>query len=258
MLFMEKPKGLIASGIWLLAMVLGPPVLGATFDAKLEAPRAESARSLESQLQAHFDTFRKKSEGADPAAFIRDAAAHQRWTDLRFALIRAMEEGVPLDDLSAVGLSVEPDKTYTVDLQKFPEWQPLDAQLKVLNNADGLEYFIPSLVARGFRDGDVEILRNYVATHDARLIMSLQGKPLVNGVAKRLQAQRQAAQPLDLDTIWRSASEKQCDFRGRTAMGNRPPRCARSTVSAHSGVLSGGNSVEDDVRHRFRAARSGA
>jgi hypothetical protein len=198
---MQKSKGLIAGGIWLLAMLLGPPLQGATFDERLEAPRATSAKGLQSQFQAHFDAFRQKQQTPDPAAFIRDKASHKQWTDLFFAVTRAMDESVPLGDLAAFGLIAKPDGTYSVNLKKFPEWEPLDAKLNVLSNPEVFESFIPALKARGFRDSDVDTLRTYLATHDPRMLTHKNGRQLVTGFATRLQRQRQAGQALNLKEV---------------------------------------------------------
>jgi hypothetical protein len=198
---MKKPKGLMASGICLLAIVLGTPVLGAGFDERLEAPRAISSQALQIRLQAHFETFDQKQQEPDPGAFIRDPAAHKQWADLYFSVIRALDEGVPLDDLAKYGLVVKADGTHSINLKQFPQWEPLDSRLFVLSNPAVFESTIPALKARGFADGDVDALRAYLAAHDPSVMTHEQASQLVHGFAQRLKLGKKTGRALNLQEV---------------------------------------------------------
>jgi hypothetical protein len=201
---MEEEKRIhkrIASAVAPLAMLLAVTVHAAPFDEKSKPPRAATSQALRPKFDAHFQAFQRRRQDADPAAFIRDAAARKQWSDLYFAVGLALDERVPLHDLSAFGLTAQPDGTYVVDLRKFPQWEPLDTRLYVLTNPEVLASYEPALKARGFRDEDLRSLREYLATHDPRLRIHAEGRELVETFAKRLQEQRQAGQPLQLEEV---------------------------------------------------------
>jgi hypothetical protein len=184
-----------------LALLLAIGAQAAPFNEKSRAPRAASSQALRTQFEAHFQTFRRKQQEADPAAFIRDRSAHKQWADLYFSLKLALDERVPLENLSAFGLIAQPDGTYAVDLRKFPQWEPLDTRLYLLTNPEVFESYVPALKARGFRSEDVRGLRTYLATHDPRLRIHAEGQQLVETFAKRVQGRRQAGQALNLEEV---------------------------------------------------------
>lgn len=183
-----------------LAIVLTIAVQAAPFDEKAKAPRAASSEALRTRFEAHFQTFERKQQDADPSAFLRDQRAHQQWSDLFFAVKLALDERVPLQDLADFGLQAQADGSYVVDLRKFPQWEPLDARLYRLTNPDVFESYADALRARGFRDSDIATLRKYLATHDPRLRVQAEGRQLVDTFAQRLKA-RAAGQPLNLDEV---------------------------------------------------------
>lgn len=183
-----------------LAMFLAIAVQAAPFDEKSKAPRAATSQALRTKFETHFQTFQRKQQDADPAAFIRDRQAYKQWSDLYFAVKLALDERVPLQDLSAFGLAAQADGAYVVDLRKFPQWEPLDTRLYLLTNPEVLESYEPALKARGFRDEDIRALRTYLATHDPRLRIHSEGRQLVDTFAKRLQG-RKVGQPLNLEEV---------------------------------------------------------
>lgn len=197
---MNKPKSLVAGVMLTFATLLAGPIHAASFDEKLQAPRAATSQALSTRLKAHFATFDRMQQ-QDPAAFIRDRAAHRQWSDLYFAVKLAMDERVPLKDLATYGLIAAPDGTYAVDLKAFPQWEPLDSRLYVLSNPEVFESYVPSLEARGFRADDVSVLRIYLATHDARLAMHADGRQLIETFAERLGRQKQAGQRPNLQDV---------------------------------------------------------
>ena len=177
-----------------LAMLLALQAPAAPFDENLKAPRAATSQALRTKLKAHFAAFERKGQQQDPAAFIRDRAIHEQWSDLYFAVKLALDEGTPLADLAAFGLLAQPDGAYLVDLRKFPQWEPLDSRLYVLRNPEVFESYVPALLARGFRDEDIKALRTYLASHDARLAMHAAGRQLVDTFAERVVRQQRAGQ----------------------------------------------------------------
>jgi hypothetical protein len=164
----------------------------------LKAPRAASSQALSPKLAAHFQTFQRKQQETDPAAFIRDRQAHKQWFDTYFAVQLALDERVPLQDLAEFGLVARANGSYVVDLRKFPQWQPLDDRLYRLTNPAILQDYEPALLARGFRGSDIAALRAYLVGHDPRLGIHAEGRELLDTFAKRLQG-RQPGQPLNLE-----------------------------------------------------------
>jgi len=198
---MEERKRLGASVTVLLALVAVGSSQAAPFDEKLKTPRVASSQALRTKLEAHFATYQRKQQDADPAAFIRDGQAYRQWSDLYFAVQLAMDERTPLKGLEAFGLVAKSDGKYVVDLHAFPQWEPLDARLYRLTNPEILESYVPALKARGFRDEDVGVVQTYVATHDPQLSLHTEGRQLVDTFAKRLQAQRQGGQRPNLQEV---------------------------------------------------------
>jgi hypothetical protein len=197
---MEEPKRLIAS-VLLLAVFLAGHTQAAPFDEKAKAPRVASSQALRTKLEAHFATFERKQQDADPAAFIRDRVAHKQWSDLYFAVQLAMDEKTALKGLDSFGLVARPGGKYVVDLRAFPQWEPLDSRLNKLRNEEVVESYVPALKARGFRDEDVGALQAYLANNDPDMAVYAEGRQLVETFAKRLQGQRKAGQKLNLQEV---------------------------------------------------------
>jgi hypothetical protein len=218
---MEELKRLGASVTVLLALLAGP-TQAASFDEKLKAPRVATSQALRTKLEAHFATFQRKQQDPDPAAFIRDRVAYRQWSDLYFAVLLAMDERTPLEDLAEFGLVAQAGGKYSVDLHAFPQWEPLDSRLHRLKNPEILESYVPALKARGFRDEDVSALQTYVATHDPELTLNTEGRQLVDTFAKRLQTQRKSGQRLNLQEVLAYRYQKsslRADVERRWAVG---------------------------------------
>lgn len=198
---MNKSKSPIAGVMLTLATLLAVPIHAAPFDEKLQAPRAATSQALRTKLKAHFAAVERKQQQEDPAAFIRDRGVHRPWSDLYFSVKLAMDEGTPLGNLGDFGLVARADGSYVIDLQEFPQWDPLDSRLHVLANPEVVESWVPALRVRGFREEDLTALRTYLATHDPQLATQSEGKQLIETFAKRLRAQRQGGRPLNLQEV---------------------------------------------------------
>jgi hypothetical protein len=200
-LVMQERKRFTAAVMVGVAILLTMPVRAAPFDEKAQAPRIANSQALRSKLAAHFATFERKQQEADPAAFIRDRVAHKQWSDLFFAVELAMAEKIPLKGLDAFGLVAKPGGRFVVDLQAFPQWEPLDSRLRKLTNEAVVESYVPALRARGFRDEDVDALRAYLANNDPEIAVYAEGRPLVETFAQRLQGQRKDGKKLNLQEV---------------------------------------------------------
>jgi hypothetical protein len=149
--------------LWLIASAAH----AVEFDEKLQAPRVKNAAELRSQAQSYAARF-SELQAVAPEAPISDPALFRERADLTWQIQQAIDARKPLGDLSAIGIESEDDGTYRLDFAKAPQWQRLDRALIAVLPRTNWELFGPQLVARGFRDEDVETLRNYVLTHDAQ------------------------------------------------------------------------------------------
>lgn len=219
---MEEPIRLIASVTALLALFVACHTPAAPFDEKAKAPRTSSSQALRTKLEAHFATFERKQQDPDPAAFIRDRAAHVQWSELYFAVQLAMDEKVPLKDLDVFGLVAKPEGRYAVDLSSFPQWEPLDSRLNKLRSEEVVASYVPALEARGFRPEDIGALQTYLANNDPDTAIYSEGRQLVETFARRLQGQRKAGQKLNLQEVLAYRYQKsmlRAEARRRWAVG---------------------------------------
>jgi hypothetical protein len=196
---MDKLKPLIASVIWPLALLLGVAVHAAPFDPSLRAPKVATPQELRGRLQTQFATVQQKRDDQTPGAFVRDRAAHQQWSDIRFAMEMALDEGRSLGDLSSLGLKSTSGGGYEADLKQFPHWAP--SQIGMLSNPQILEGATPALKARGFRDSDLDAVRTYIQNHHAEQDSFAERKELAGSFVQRLQARKAAGQAVDRDEV---------------------------------------------------------
>ena len=196
---MDKPKRLIASFICPLAMALAAAAYGAPFDQNVRAPKFATPQELRSRLQTQFATIQQKKADETPGAFVRDKAAHQQWSDIRFSMEMALDEGRSLGDLSSLGLKSTPSGGYEVDLKQFPQWSP--SQIGMLSRPEIVQGLAPALKARGFRDSDLQAVRTYVQDHNAERETFAERKELAASFANRLQARNAAGQAPDREEV---------------------------------------------------------
>ena len=183
---MEKPKLSIANGVWLFALLIGAQVHGAPFNEQMRAPPANAAQ-LKEKLERCFKMVEEKRAKGEEA-LLRDPVAHQEVVDLEFAIGRRLDEGQALGDeaeLAQFGLVKRPDGSYLVQTKKFPQWKSLDRRLLWFTNEEAIEGFLPALQARGFRPDDIDVLREYVRTHDVAAAMFPEQKELMQTFAQR-------------------------------------------------------------------------
>jgi len=193
-------KGVLVS-LQLLALLIAVSTLNAA-DAiqRLKAPAAAERQAVKAELKAYFATYQRK--GAESAtALIRDDTARQAWTDLEYRIVRAIHEGRSLGDLSEFGLESKPDGSFTVDLKRFPQWQPLDASLPVLSTPEAISLYEERLKARGFRQSDLDAVRIYVAEHDLTVATQAAATGIAQKYAKHFAGESAAGRALSVDEV---------------------------------------------------------
>jgi hypothetical protein len=151
--------------------------LATGFDEALKAPKMTDTGELTSQsrsIASRLDQYRN----ADPLQLMQDAALVRDQFDLTWKLQRAVDEHQRLDGLDEAGLTLNPDGSVTVDINAFPHWLRYDERLSGLVPGWNLSIVGPELIARGFRETDLDILERYVATHDVRRLGSQRVLPI--------------------------------------------------------------------------------
>jgi hypothetical protein len=136
------------------------------FDEKVKAPMVKDPAAFRSQAQS-FSARYAALQAADPLATVTDRSLFSERFQVTWQLQQAIDTHRPLGDLAAVGFVSRGDGAYDIDYNAFPQWQRLDELFARLLPQYPWESYSAVLVSRGFRPADVEILENYIASHDA-------------------------------------------------------------------------------------------
>lgn len=160
-----KPKSFarLAFIALVTALQLAAPVAGvhaAKFDDKLKAPEAPTNDDLKASIREYFRVY-ARATAESLAGIVREKAAHDKWFDTQWRLQRAIDEYGDMD-LSEFGITPTGDGSYSVDIEKFPQWTPLNRSVLRLLEPALIEDYAPGLMARGFRDQDLDAIKTYV------------------------------------------------------------------------------------------------
>jgi hypothetical protein len=172
----------------------------AKFDEKIKAPEAPGSAELAVVIRDYFATFARVNADS-PAGIARDKAAYQKYFEAQWSLQRAIDTRQPLADLSEFGLTPNHDGSYSVDPVQYPQWSPLPAQLDELREPQVVDLHAQELVARGFREEDVEALRAYVEKSPSRARASSQELDLADGFNARVKALMAARQKISTSLL---------------------------------------------------------
>jgi len=175
-------------------------VHAAEFDQKLQAPRVVNLADLRQQVQsfaAHFAEL----QSASPVTLNTDRALSQQRFDLMWQIQQAIDVHKPLGDLSAVGLTAREDGGVNVDLDAFPQWNRLDTFLAGALPQMDLAALGQNLANRGFVEGDMEKLKAYLATHDARAATDAANLPLALSFSKLVKKYDKIKRPVPENVV---------------------------------------------------------
>lgn len=198
---MSTRRSVFASGMrlffWTLLLSC-TAVHAARFDERIKAPKATSAADFKRSVRDYFEVYAQREKDAvDPGALIRDRAAYAQWFDVQWRLTRGLDEGIQLGDLAEFGLDREDDGSYTVHAKTHPQWMPVDLALMTLRDTSVFDAYARDLKQRGFRDQDLAVLKNYVASNNWERAAFAENKPLTESFAARAQALHRAKRPID-------------------------------------------------------------
>ena len=200
----QPRRGPVAAGLLLcFASIVG--VAQATefitgFDEKLKAPMAMGATELKSRAQSYSASFARLRE-LSPTEMVTNKALFLEHFDLVWQINRALEDGRPLEDLSALGF-VKHDGGLRIDYNAFPQWQPFPELLASLVPTWSMDGVGPLLVNRGFRGSDVAALKNYVDTHDLKVATSAQTLPIAISFSKVVKKYDKIKRPVGKDLVF--------------------------------------------------------
>jgi hypothetical protein len=147
------------------------------FDEKLKVPMVKGAPELKAMAESYSATFARLA-AASPTETMTNKALFLEHFDLEWQLTRALDEGRPLDDLSAIGLVKREDGSIEIHLNAFPQWASFTDALVAMMPTMNYDIAGPLLINRGFRESDIAAIKNYVATHDLKAATAAKTLPI--------------------------------------------------------------------------------
>lgn len=172
----------------------------AKFDERIAAPKAASPATLKSLTREYFATY-QRAQAKGVGGLIRDPVAYRQWSEWAWRVSETMDEKKPIGDLTEFGLIPQEDGSYTVDLQQYPQWAPLDRQLTILRTPVIFDAYAPELKRRGFRDQDLEALKNYLDKNDPERGAFVDNRPLIESFAAKVQSLHRAKKSLGREDL---------------------------------------------------------
>lgn len=176
--------GALALGLLLAST---PPGRAAEFDPKLKSPALVSQSHFKTQLRGSFD------RAASMSIPNRLRLASMQWVDLTWQLNRMAQAHEELPDLSEFGLQKQADGSYILRHANNPQWGLWYRVLTDLQNPGSFENYANQLRDRGFRDQDIQVMKDYVAGNQPRRTVLDNQRSLIQSVkAQQSRASRLA------------------------------------------------------------------
>src|SRR6187399_811606 len=193
-------RGRVAAVLLLWLASIAGTAQAVEFDEKLKAPRAMGAPELKSTAQSYSASFARMRE-ASPAEQVTNKALFLEHFDLEWQINRALEDGRPMEDLSALGLVMH-ENGYRIDYNAFPQWQPFPETLSSLVPTLNMAAAGPLLINRGFRESDVAALRSFIETHDLKTATSARTLPMAISFSKVVKKYDKIKRPVGKDLVF--------------------------------------------------------
>jgi hypothetical protein len=197
----RSPRFSARAGLLLWFASLAGLAQAVEFDERLKAPRAMGGAELKSRAESYSASFARLRE-ASPREMVKDKTLFVEHFDLKWQIDRALEDGRPLDDLSALGLEKKVEGGFRIDLNAFPQWKPFFDVLASMMPALSLETLGPLLINRGFRESDVDAIRNYIETHDVKAAASARTLPIAISFSKVVKKYDRIKRPVGKDVVF--------------------------------------------------------
>jgi hypothetical protein len=184
------------AAVLMLALVgVGALAHAAGFDEKLKAPTMKSAAQTHAQAK-EFGARYREIRAANPSQVITNASLAREKFDLKWQVIHAIDERQPLDNFAELGFESLGDGAYKANLNEHPEWDDLPSGMAGILTGQDLEPLGQALLQVGFRPEDLVTLRNYVASHDARVASKSAVLPIALAFAKVVRKFDNAKRPV--------------------------------------------------------------
>lgn len=172
---LRKALALGALGLTMLAT----PAPGYSAGERIGSPQLASEAQIKGQVREYLD----RSARMRPADRVRNAGVEGRWVELTWQLNRIAQAGQALPDLSELGLVKQADGAYVIDLAANPEWEPWNLKPSLLQDPDVFQLHAQRLRERGFREQDIQALKDYVTQNDSRRVVLDAERSVVRNVA---------------------------------------------------------------------------
>jgi len=189
-------RPMLAAAMAATFIVLAGLAHAVEFDEKLKAPSMRDAGELRSHAQSVSSRL-LQYQSADPQELMNDAALVRDQYDLGWKLQRAIDEHRALNDVGDVGLVVQPDGSVEIDINAHPQWLRYDQRLSSLLPGWDMQVVGPELIARGFRSSDLDVLANYVKTHDVQTMAAQRILPIGLGFNKLVTRNDRLRRPIN-------------------------------------------------------------
>lgn len=173
----------------------------AEFDEKLRAPLVKSAPALKASAESYSQQFARLS-AASPTTLVTNKELFLEHFDLEWQFTRAVDDRLPLEDVSAIGLVKRDDGSIEIDLNAFPQWGSFSDVLAAMMPNMNFEIAGPLLLNRGFRETDVQAVENYLATHDLNAAIAAKTLPISIGFSRFVKKSDNLKRPLTKDLVY--------------------------------------------------------
>jgi hypothetical protein len=187
----------------LLALPLVALVASASaveFNENLRAPLVRSGAELKPRLESYSALVESLRE-REPLDVVKNASLVRERFDVEWSLGRLVDARQSLPELEALGFTARPNGGYSVDTHAHPEWRPLDRSLLMLVNANFLEGSGQEFLVRGMSPEQLDVLRQYVASHDLERMRD-ESKLRIGLAASKVAKKLQKLKRLDDNFMW--------------------------------------------------------
>lgn len=174
----------------------------AEFDEKQKAPLRKSAPALKSSAESYSAKFARLPAAASPAELVTNKDLFLEHFDLEWQFARAVDDHLPLGDLSAIGLVRRENGGIEIDLNAFPQWASFTDTLVAMMPTMNFDLAGPMLVNRGFREEDVAALKGYLSTHDLKAATSPKTLPIAISFSRLVKKYDASKRPVSKDLVY--------------------------------------------------------
>ena len=201
-------------GVVLSMLVVTPTVLAAEFDPRMKAPSETSVSELRADVEEIFHYVEDRNVAM--STILRNGDQHAIVIDLKWRVGQAIDARKSLAGLEGVGIKARGDGSVEFDLERFPQWHPLEEKMMGAFDPDSRERTLESLRQRGFREADVLALREHLERNNPDLLVLEETVPLTESFAARTRKRAEAGR--SLDEVEKSAYEYQLSKRSAEAI----------------------------------------